>query len=207
MDGIAVRLFASHPIVRAQFGRLLSASSDIRIVGEEGEAEVGVLDGESNSLEALFALVRLRHPTLKPLLVSSITEEGEYLAWMLRGVWGIVSYDCYEEVLCQAVRTLAGGQLWLPKSLVFQKMRMDRYLLAPPHPSILTEREEEVLGLLLRRLSNKEIASIMRISVRTVKFHVGNILHKLHVSDRGELWGSLPQEACLPVPPVLHPVP
>ena len=51
----------------------------------------------------------------------------------------------------------------------------------------LTPREREVMEFLLRRLSNKEIAEILGISERTVKFHVGNILNKLHVNSRQEL--------------------
>ena len=86
-------------------------------------------------------------------------------------------------------------------------MRIDRYLATPRSPSTLTEREQEVLGLLLRRLSNKEIATILRISVRTAKFHVGNILHKLNVTDREKLRSSLAQGVNSPVPPVLRPVP
>ncbi|MFB3921940.1 MAG: response regulator transcription factor [Terriglobia bacterium] len=207
MEAVAVRVFASHPIVRAQFVRLLSAASDLRIVVEGEEAHVGIFDGEANSLEAALTLARLRHPLMKPLLVSSMTDESECLGWMLRGVWGIVAYDSYEDVLCRAVRTLAEGQLWLPGSLVFQKMRIDRHFAAPSHSSTLTEREQEVLGLLYRRLSNKEIATILRISVRTAKFHVGNILHKLNVSDREKLWTSLAPGMISPVPPVLRPVP
>jgi DNA-binding NarL/FixJ family response regulator len=49
---------------------------------------------------------------------------------------------------------------------------------------IVTAREGEILQLLMRRLSNKDISSLLAISERTVKFHVSNILSKLQVSDR-----------------------
>jgi DNA-binding CsgD family transcriptional regulator len=57
----------------------------------------------------------------------------------------------------------------------------------------LTDRERQVMELLLRRMSNREIGTILRISERTVKFHVGNILTKLQVTSRRELsalWAS-----------------
>ena len=66
-------------------------------------------------------------------------------------------------------------------------MRFDAERRASAMQVSLTPREQEVLDFLLRRLSNKEIASILRISERTIKFHVGNIFHKLHVTSRQEL--------------------
>jgi DNA-binding CsgD family transcriptional regulator len=66
-------------------------------------------------------------------------------------------------------------------------MQIDRSQATLSLPVGLTSREKDVLGLLLRRLSNKEIASILGITDRTVKFHVGNLLNKLQVRSRHEL--------------------
>jgi DNA-binding NarL/FixJ family response regulator len=188
-----VRLFVSHPVARKQYHRLLVNQKDIELVGEDEPYLVGVFDGELASLDALVTLARLKNPSIRPLLLWHSSAENDCLRWMLRGVWGVVSYDHYEEQLSEAVRRLAEGHLWLPASVLMQKLRFDRLSARGPDMS-LTGREQEVMDLMLRRLSNKEIATVLRISTRTVKFHVGNVLHKLRVTSRQDLFDNTPLE-------------
>lgn len=98
----------------------------------------------------------------------------------------------------RAVRQVAAGQLWFPPQAVIRWMQADVALHVGAEAMRITGREREVTELLVRRLSNKEIASVLRISERTVKFHVGNVLAKLHVTSRQELaaaWLSRMQSA------------
>jgi DNA-binding CsgD family transcriptional regulator len=69
-------------------------------------------------------------------------------------------------------------------------MQVDAARHASGSGDALTDREHEVLHLLERRLSNKEIASILRITERTVKFHVGNILDKLNLRSRQQVFAA-----------------
>jgi DNA-binding NarL/FixJ family response regulator len=137
--------------------------------------------------------MRLKNPSMRPLLVSSRRDEDECLRWIFRGVWGLVPYDECQEQLARAVRQVAEGQLWFAPSVIERWMQMTSPVATPWGTLPLTHRERQVMELLLRRMSNREIGAILRISERTVKFHVGNILTKLQVTSRRELsalWAS-----------------
>ena len=187
MGAISIRVFSSHPVAAADYARLLAHEKDFRLVADGELSQIGVFDSELASLDAVLTLTRLRAPTMRPLLLASPCDENECLRWLFRGVWGVVAYERYEENLPRAVRQVAEGQLWFPAPVVIRWMRFDAERRASAMQVSLTPREQEVLDFLLRRLSNKEIASILRISERTIKFHVGNIFHKLHVTSRQEL--------------------
>ena len=187
MASVRIRLFVSHPVAKAQYDHLLSSQSDFYFVSEKEKFQVGVIDGELTSLDTWLALARLRFPEMRPLLLWFSSDENECLRWLLRGVWGLVNYDHYENDLPRAVRQLAEGQLWFPASVVVRWMRMDEARRASALGLALTQREREVMELLFRRLSNKEIASILRIKESTTKFHVSNVFNKLQVSSRQEL--------------------
>ena len=187
MATVSVRLFASHPVAVTNYTCLLASQKDFCLVSDDALFQVGVFDGELASLDAMLTMARLKFSSMRPLLLWSSSDENECLRWLFRGVWGLVTYDRYENELPRAVRHLAEGQLWFPAPVVARWMRMDE-----THPTSalhlpLTPREREVMDFLLRRLSNKEIATILRIKVSTVKFHVGNIFNKLHVTSRQEL--------------------
>ena len=87
-----------------------------------------------------------------------------------------------EELLDESI-----SQLWFSPPVIVRWMRFDERRRASALHVSLTQREREVMEFLLRRLSNKEIATILRISETTVKFHVGHIFKKLHISSRQEL--------------------
>lgn len=209
MVAARVRLFASHPIALAEYRRLLCSYKRCFVVDGEGLFDVGIFDGELPALDAVLTVALMRTPSMRPLLVTSRCDDTSCLRWLMRGVWGIVAYERYEDELGRALETLGSGHLWVPASVIMQYLRIQKFQCLPRSTRTLTEREEETLGLLLRRLSNKEIASILRITPRTVKFHVGNILHKLQAASRKDLvvHTAKGSAARLPVLPVLHPVP
>ncbi|MDA2914023.1 response regulator transcription factor [Acidobacteriia bacterium AH_259_A11_L15] len=187
MTSISVRVFASHPVAAAQYMRLLTAENHFRVVSDEEHFQIGVFDSEPNSAGPVLTLARLKFASMRPVLVSSPCGENECLRWLFRGVWGLVTYDRYEEDLPRAVRQVAEGHLWFPPPVIIRWMKLDDARRASALQLPLTPRERDVMDFLLRRFSNKEIAEILNISERTVKFHVGNILNKLHVSSRYEL--------------------
>jgi len=187
MSQITTRVFASHPVAAAQYKRLLAGEPDFALAPEEEPFQVGIFDGESGSVEAVLTLARLKFPTMRPILVGFPCDDSESLRWLFRGVWGMVTYDRLEEELPRAVRQLAGGQLWFPAPVVIRWMRIDAARRTSALRLSLTQRERQIMEFLLRRFSNKEIAEILNISERTVKFHVSNILGKLQVGSRQEL--------------------
>lgn len=107
--------------------------------------------------------------------------------------WGIDGFvqlnKSWRAELPQAIHSVLKGQPWVPPAVLMAfvknaKALLDAQLL-PGHS--LTAREAQVLQLLMRRLTNKEIACVLNISERTAKFHVSNILGKLHLNDRAGL--------------------
>lgn len=189
MRPVSVHIFASHPVATAQYTRVL-AGDDIRLVAERDQFDIGVFDGGLPSLDAVLKIARLRQPSMRPLLLWAACDENHCLQWILRGIWGLVPYDRYEHELLRAVRQVADGQLWVPPSVVVRWMQIDAERQASDTDSSLTDREREVVTLLERRLSNKEIASLLRITERTTKFHVGNILGKLNLTSRQGLFAA-----------------
>ena len=182
-----IRVFASHPVAARQIKRLLGAEPDFTLVPDDEPFQVGVFDAESSSVDAVLTLARLKFTAMRPLLVAFPCDESECLRWLFRGVWGLVPYDRYEEELPRAVRLVAGGQFWFPSPVLIRWMQIDSARRASALRLSLTPRERQVMEFLLRRFSNKEIAEILNISERTAKFHVSNILGKLHVTSRQEL--------------------
>src|ERR1700734_4161405 len=105
-------------------------------------------------------------------------------------VWGIDGFvelhKTWQKEMSQAIRSILKGQLWVPPEVLLAFVKQAKALLDAQllHGHFLTAREGEILQLLMRRLTNKEISSALGISERTVKFHVSNILGKLQLADR-----------------------
>jgi DNA-binding NarL/FixJ family response regulator len=191
---ILVRVFAHHPVALREYTQVLAADEDMRVVSGDAAFSVGVFDGDAVENQRSVALAHAKAPSMRAVLVSEICSSDESLRWILKGFWGLVPYSRYQQDLARAVRQVAAGQLWFPPQAVIRWMQSNDVRRVGSSIPGLTWREREVTDLLERRLSNKEIACVLRISERTVKFHVGNVLAKLRVHSRRELtkvWTSV----------------
>ena len=156
-----------------------------------------LLDGCSLTLPLgpLSSRLRGNSPGSKFLVLLAPDQSGA--AEMVRlfhwGIDGMLVLDQkWKEELPKAVLALLGNRLWVPRGVLAafinqMKILLDRQLL-PGHS--LTAREAQVLQLLFRRLTNKEIACDLHISERTAKFHVCNVLNKLGLENRRNLLES-----------------
>jgi DNA-binding NarL/FixJ family response regulator len=203
-DAIAatrVLVVDAQAVTRAGLRRLLEGFQDITVVGEARDGvqavsetmELGpqlvIMDAllpNGQSLEALRQIKQL-NPDTRILLLSSLDRE-DYLYETLRaGADGYVLKDIAANELAQAVRTVARGEVLVQPQIAgrlisrFGKQAQGNFV----HEA-LTAREHEVLSLLARGLRNKEIASRLIVSERTVNFHLANIYQKLNVSGRTE---------------------
>jgi DNA-binding NarL/FixJ family response regulator len=109
-----------------------------------------------------------------------------------QGVKGILTYAEARDQLPRALPLVAAGGFWVPREVLSRFV--DSILtttqgrrLRSDAPSELSRREQEVLSSLLENLANKEVASRLNISERTVKFHVSNLLAKFGVRRRADL--------------------
>ena len=123
--------------------------------------------------------IRREFPDARILIVTSYQVEEEVFRVLEAGALGYIMKDLGLELLIDAIQTVHAGHCWLPKSI--QNQIADR----EPRGH-LTGREMEVLRLLARGLTNREIASALRISSSTIKNHIKSILDKLDVAGRTE---------------------
>ncbi|MFN3706257.1 MAG: response regulator [Thermoflexales bacterium] len=200
---IRVLLADDHPTLRLGLRVLLDREPDIEVVaeaesGEEALAkilalqpEVAVLDCQLPGLSGPEVARELQQRGLPMrVLALSAYDYDRYLAEMWEaGTHGYLLKEEPLERIASAIQQVARGEpLWT----AVQSQRVQRYRKMAARWSQLTEREREVLRLMAEGLSNKEIARELCLTVRTVDFHVGNILQKLGVISRLEavLWAK-----------------
>jgi DNA-binding NarL/FixJ family response regulator len=193
---IRVLLADDHKIVRDGLKRILAASADIQVAGEAasgdealalvkaGDYDVAMLDMSMPGLAGIDLIKRLKleKPKLR-LLVLSMHAEHQYAARALKaGASGYLTKDSAAEQLVGALRKIAAGGVHISEaaaaSLVAGGQR--------PHET-LSDREFEVLRLLVEGLGPTEIAERLHLSVKTVSTHKTRILEKLHVGSTAEL--------------------
>jgi DNA-binding NarL/FixJ family response regulator len=131
-----------------------------------------------NGIEVVRA-IRQEHQTARILVVTSYQTEEEVFQVLQAGAQGYVLKDVGRETLIEAIRAVNAGTRWVPPAI--QRQFSDRVLRQE-----LTTREIEVLRLLVRGLTNREIANVYGISANTVKNHLNNLMAKLDVADRTE---------------------
>ncbi|MGH3917240.1 MAG: response regulator [Pseudonocardiaceae bacterium] len=202
---IRIVIVDDQAMVRDGFAALLDSQPDMAVVGTAGDGEhaVGlcgrmrpdvvlmdvrmpVMDGLSATRELLGA-ESAYHPRVIMLTTFDI---DEYVYEALRGgASGFLLKDATAAELVTAVRVVAEGQALLAPSVT--RRLVERFVAQNPVPppegsalATLTARENEVLGLLARGLSNAELAAALQLAEETVKTHVGRVLGKLGLRDR-----------------------
>jgi DNA-binding NarL/FixJ family response regulator len=194
-------------IVRAGFAALLSAQSDITVVGEAGDGreavhlaslhrpDVVVMDIRMPGMDGIEATRRiLAQPASGSLRVLMLTtfDVDEYVYDALAmGASGFLLKDATAEELVSAVRVVARGDSLLAPQvtgrLIHEFTRQRRNQPRPPAElASLTARETEVLVLIASGLSNAEIAARLVVSEHTVKTHVARVFTKLGLRDRAQ---------------------
>jgi DNA-binding NarL/FixJ family response regulator len=201
-----VLLVDDQPLLRTGFRMILSAESDLTIVGEAGDGasavelarrlkpDVVLMDIRMPVMDGIQATRALAGPGVEePIKVLILTTFGldEYVVESLRaGASGFLLKDAPPEDLVEAIRIVAAGEALLAPSVTRRLLDRVASRLPPanedtiPALSELTDREMEVLKLLARGLSNAEIAEKLVVSETTVKTHVSRVLSKLDLRDR-----------------------
>lgn len=100
------------------------------------------------------------------------------------GIHAIILAPDVDTQLPSAVHAVAGGQLWLGRESVSEYIKHTRSFGSFTEPCSFTDREQQIIPFLVTGFSNKDIANVLQIADRTVKFHVSNILRKFKVKTR-----------------------
>jgi two-component system, NarL family, invasion response regulator UvrY len=194
---IRVLLVDDHSIVRDGLKRILAATPDLEVAGEaaSGEAalalvrandyDLAMLDMSMPGLSGVDLIKRLKleKPGLR-ILVLSMHGEQQYAARALKaGASGYLNKDSASELLLGALRKIAAGGVHIGEAAAASLLQSGN---KPAHET-LSDREFEVLRLLVDGLGPTEIGERLHLSVKTVSTHKTRILEKLNVKSTAEL--------------------
>jgi DNA-binding NarL/FixJ family response regulator len=184
--------------VRQGLRTVLDSREGIEVVGEAGDGETTVVAVERQKPDivlmdlvmpglgglAAIRLIRERTPDTRVVVLTSFASDDQVIPAVQAGAAGYLLKDVEPAGLEAAIRLVHEGEALLDPQIAGRVMEE----VARPSPggdlSSLTPREREVLGLLARGLSNRQLADALVVSEKTVKTHVSNILMKLGVHDR-----------------------
>jgi DNA-binding NarL/FixJ family response regulator len=197
---IRVLLVDDQPMVRAGLGLVLRSQPDIQVVGERdnGDDIVGAvtktapdvvcMDVRMPGTDGVTATRQLQAAAGPPVcILTTFGDEDVLWSAVDAGAAGFELKSATAENLIEAVRTVAAGGTWIDGTLLGPILQSYRQLARPVKrdlPATLTERETDVLRLMARGASNREIAGHLNLAETTVKTHVGTLFTKLGARDR-----------------------
>lgn len=188
-----VLIVDDHPVIQAGLMSMLSTHPEVKVMGsassgeealarmEEDMPDVVLLDLRMPGMTGIDVLRAMREKKAGAraiVLTSFETDENIYRAIQV-GAQGYLLKDTGQREMLQAIATVHGGRKYIPAQIAARLAeRMMR--------SSLTTRELEILNMLSKGLTNKQIGRVLSISDNTVRNHVNSILEKLEVADRTE---------------------
>jgi len=192
-----------HEIVRMGMHALFELESDINVVGEasngaEAVAKVGVLDPQVILMDVRMPNmggveacrdIKSTHPAVYILMITSHDDAKAAEDSILAGASGYLIKNSSRAELLKSVRLVAAGQTLVDPNSAKQAMTKIMSLASGTTHipgEELTEREREVLALVARGYTNKQIADTLYVSEKTARNHVSHILEKLGLSRRSE---------------------
>jgi DNA-binding NarL/FixJ family response regulator len=202
---IRVLLADDHGIVRKGMRFLLDRQPDVEVVGEaaDGREAVRLADELNpnvvvmdiampmlNGIEATAQIVK-RNPRMGVIILSMHSDENYLLSALEAGARGYLLKDSAEEDAVRAIRSVADGKPFFSPAIT-QTMLEDymRYLKQrnlQDSYELLTDREKQVLQLLAEGKSNKEVATILNVSLYTVETHRTHLMQKLNLHNTAEI--------------------
>ena len=202
---ISVLVVDDQEMVRAGFSALLDAQADLEVVGQAGDGaeavvlaaalhpDVILMDVRMPVLDGLAATRRILEAAAagdspRVIMLTTFDLDDYVYAALRAGASGFLLKHSTPDELAAAVRIVAAGDALLAPSVT--RRLVEDFARAQPvvpiAPVHLTPRETDVLRLVARGLSNRQIAAELVLAEQTVKTHVSNILTKLDLRDRAQ---------------------
>jgi len=197
-EAVRILLADDHTLVRAGVRRILEAQPGMTVAGEvsDGDAALEFLRADPVDVLVLdltmpgtdgFEVLRQVKATLPGMkvLVLTMHADAEYVARAVQdGADGYLLKDSAVQDLVAAIEAVQAGRAYYSPPVQRELSELLRAHSAPPRPmDTLTEREREVLRLVVKGLSTKEIATQLDISTRTVETHRANLMRKLNLKS------------------------
>lgn len=188
---IRIMIVDDQAIVRQGFVALINTVADMEVIAEgiNGQQAIDLYSQHKPDITLIdlrmpvvggveaIATIRDKFPDARLIVLTTYDGDEDIYRSLQAGARGYLLKDVFFEELETAIRTVHAGGRHIPAAIA---MRLAERMAS----SDLTSREMEVLELIVRGQSNKEIGASLKISEATVKSHVNNILSKLGVTDR-----------------------
>ncbi|MFO7631008.1 MAG: response regulator transcription factor [Caldilinea sp.] len=193
---IRVLIVDDHAVVRGGLSKFLQVYKDLELIGEaehgaeairltrQLQPDVVLMDLKMPEMDGVAATreIRTKHPAVRVIVLTSFAEDNMVQGALQAGATGYLLKNVSGGELANAIRAAHAGRMTLSSEAT------EALVHAATHPIVpadeLTEREREVLALMVEGMSNQEIADRLFLSLGTVKFHAGNIYSKLGVDSR-----------------------
>ncbi len=197
-EKVRVLIADDHAVVRQGLRAFLEVQDDLAVVGEAGDGaeavrlaatlspDVVVMDLVMPRLDGIEAIrqIQAAGSGAKVIVLTSFADDQKVFAAVRAGAAGYLLKDVRPQELIDGIRTVMRGEALLNPAVAAKLMQEFAQEARPAAAQMLTEREMDVLRLIARGRSNKEIALDLGVAEKTVKTHVSNILGKLHLADR-----------------------
>jgi DNA-binding NarL/FixJ family response regulator len=201
MSKIRILIVDDHAIFREGIRALLSDSEELEIVGEAGdgrealekiqqlEPDVAIMDVAMPLMDGLEATRRIHkeYPGVRVLILTQYDSKEYVLPSLRAGASGCVPKRVVASELVSAIRAVHDGESFLHPSVA--KLLVEDYLQRTERDpyDTLTRREREVLKLVAEGHTNRDIAEMLAVSVKTVLGHRTNVMEKLGIHNRTDL--------------------
>ena len=194
-EKIRIMLVDDHAVVRSGLGAFLSVNTELELVGEaeNGEQAVlraGILKPDVILMDLMMpvmdgvaatAAIKKQNPDTQIIVLTSFQEDELVQNALKAGAIGYLMKNVSARELATAIRAARDGKMILSPETAQALVRVSQQT---QESETLTEREREVLRLMVEGLNNAEIAEQLVVSLSTVKYHISNILMKLGVNNR-----------------------
>lgn len=196
---IRVLIADDHHVVRRGLLFFLKTQKDIEVVGEASNGEEAVqlatalkpdiilMDLVMPKLNGIEATAKVKEllPKTEILMLTSFSDRDHVIPALEAGAAGYQLKDIEPDELVKSIRQIMGGEHILhPDATITLEAQQQELANAPHTANPLTPRERDVLAELTKGKSNKEIASSLFVTEKTIKTHISNIFSKLEVQDR-----------------------
>ncbi|MDR0673497.1 MAG: response regulator transcription factor [Zoogloeaceae bacterium] len=201
-----ILIVEDHALMRDALARVLSAQSDrvireassvdqaLELLAREHDFDLALLDLALPGMDGFSGLKLLseRYPDMPVVILSAFDDKPTVRRALNHGAAGFIPKSYSAEALLNALSQVLSGQVFYPPEAMTAEMNSNMPLLSSANEKLnptefgLTERQGEVLVMMLRGYSNREIANQLKLSEGTVKIHVAAIFKSLGVTSRAQ---------------------